>query len=417
MNMPTINIIKPNAEILEIEPPVNITESNPTFSALLMELSAGVTDQTRKLVTPTVLNELNTQQLTATNENISSLKADQGNKIVPSTLWVDLPDKQTIMTNEKNLPTEKNILNTNKQSTVEIGVIENLKMHNENIGIETELISKFSASVYQQNITQALKGLNSPELLTTTQMVATAIKPVIQIEKSKSEIQAETSFDDANIPLSQIKKIEKQQQEPVTAKTEIKDKSINNEVARDKTVISQSEGIATTTVTPKTNLFNLGNFQSLFDNQPVGTKHPDSVLQVPVSAITQSDADNIIKTIVLNLKNEISEMKMKLHPENLGELNLKVRMEESKATVKIEVPHTAVKTIIESHMPQLRDSLLARGIDVQQIDIFTSGNSASFNNHKKQNDNPNNAAAYNELVEEAEESIKMLGYNTIEYLI
>ena len=113
-----------------------------------------------------------------------------------------------------------------------------------------------------------------------------------------------------------------------------------------------------------------------------------------------------------------SEMKIVLHPEALGEVTVRVQVEEGKVTAKMDVQQVQVKNTIEANMPQLREALTSRGLTMESIEISTAQNGladgTSKQHQNKQGKKYNNGF---DLVEEEMEVVKMYGYNTVEYTV
>jgi hypothetical protein len=144
----------------------------------------------------------------------------------------------------------------------------------------------------------------------------------------------------------------------------------------------------------------------------LGAARPES--RAPELARTL--VDQVVKALQLEIKGPVSEMRLHLEPESLGELALRVRVDEGKLQARIEVTQPAVKAIIEGNLPQLRQSLAAQGIQMDRIDIATQDRSLSRGNsegsggrERRRGSKPDES-----LVEPAVQAARMLGYNTIE---
>jgi len=107
-----------------------------------------------------------------------------------------------------------------------------------------------------------------------------------------------------------------------------------------------------------------------------------------------------------------------LKPETLGELALKVKLENGSMSAQIDVSHASVKATLESHLPDLRAALQSRGIDVRTIDVYTQTNSSSDSGGQTSSRSPSNGRRRNasDIVERYQRS-RQMGYNTIEIVI
>jgi flagellar hook-length control protein FliK len=135
--------------------------------------------------------------------------------------------------------------------------------------------------------------------------------------------------------------------------------------------------------------------------------------------LLQSVPDQVAREISLKLLDKVSEMKLVLKPESLGEVSINVRMEEGAMVARINVNQNQVRSALEANLPQLRDALTSRGIQVDRIDVLTSSNSSSRESQSQSRDKSRGSSKRRADVEgvEAYESTRFLGYNTVEYLI
>ncbi len=132
----------------------------------------------------------------------------------------------------------------------------------------------------------------------------------------------------------------------------------------------------------------------------------------------QSVMDQLSKHVALAVDEKSSQMKLLLKPESLGEVTLHVKVEEGRVSTHMEVQQPQVKAVIESNIPVLREALSSKGLTVENINVFTtqySLNEKSTQHHQQRS----NTKSYLKLhqTDETEEQSKMLGYNTVEYVM
>jgi flagellar hook-length control protein FliK len=163
------------------------------------------------------------------------------------------------------------------------------------------------------------------------------------------------------------------------------------------------------------------NFQQGFENilnnkaNEISRKEPDSINK---SLDSQKIIDNIIKNITQSMHNGKMEIEVKLIPENLGKMTVKVSMEEGNLSANIEVKYPEVKHIIETNLVRLRNDLQQNGVNLEKINVFLSdqrqfeGNQNRYLNTKNQNSN----GIQDFKVEEEFDYVRYLGYNTIEII-
>lgn len=76
--------------------------------------------------------------------------------------------------------------------------------------------------------------------------------------------------------------------------------------------------------------------------------------------------------ISLITRQGIQNAEIKLHPEELGSLHIKLAMIDEKMDLHMTVAHNVVKSVLELALPQLRTSLEEQGITLQQTNISDS---------------------------------------------
>lgn len=95
--------------------------------------------------------------------------------------------------------------------------------------------------------------------------------------------------------------------------------------------------------------------------------------------ISKADIVNqIVKKADIILREGHQEIIMKLEPESLGKLNLKVIMENGQITAKFVAESQQVKEVIESSFNQLKDALQEKGVNVQSFSVTVGQDSSGF---------------------------------------
>ncbi len=91
-----------------------------------------------------------------------------------------------------------------------------------------------------------------------------------------------------------------------------------------------------------------------------------------------------IRTSIFNLKDGFrSEAKIRLQPESLGSVRINLVTENSNVCAKIVVDNLTTKQIIQSNLPQLKESLSQQGLNLEKLDISLGGESSnSFSDAK-----------------------------------
>lgn len=147
--------------------------------------------------------------------------------------------------------------------------------------------------------------------------------------------------------------------------------------------------------------------------RPAGVKTPFLSPELSRSVLGQ-----IARGMELQIAGKVAELHLRLEPETLGKVGLRVRMEEGRLQAQIDVSQPAVKAALESHLPQLRQALTSQGINVDRLDVFTRGESFSREaagghqgkgRHRPEQDVQGQDTGY--------EATRSLGYNTIELVM
>jgi flagellar hook-length control protein FliK len=127
--------------------------------------------------------------------------------------------------------------------------------------------------------------------------------------------------------------------------------------------------------------------------------------------------DQVIRGMELNINGKSAEFHIRLEPESLGEVGLRVRVDEGRMQAQIDVSQPAVKAALESHLPQLRQVLASQGIDVDRIDVFTQGDFSRDTPDGNEWKSRRRGAREADEHENGSESARQLGYNTIELIM
>ena len=168
--------------------------------------------------------------------------------------------------------------------------------------------------------------------------------------------------------------------------------------------------------------------RAIAEAEPGALKAPSGLTEVrkpdhiPAEAIksetVRSMMEQLSKGVAVAVNENRSEMKLILHPEALGEVTVRVQVEEGKVTAKLDVQQVQTKNTIEANIPQLREALTSRGLTMERIEISTAQNSLADGTSKQQQNRSGKRSKNGfERVEEEEDVVKMYGYNTVEYTV
>ncbi len=150
----------------------------------------------------------------------------------------------------------------------------------------------------------------------------------------------------------------------------------------------------------------------------VGTRVP---LNQP--ALPDDFAKNLMVKISdevkLQIEGKMSEVRVMMKPESLGELSLSVTMHEGKLVALMDVTQSAVKNALEAQLPQMREALASQGIEIHRFEIV-SGSETQFQRQSEgsafRQQHRSRRQMDVEVIEDPD-GMKYLGYNTVEYII
>ncbi len=86
----------------------------------------------------------------------------------------------------------------------------------------------------------------------------------------------------------------------------------------------------------------------------------------------------IRENIEINKLTNSNKIVLKLEPEFLGKISVKMLVEAGELTAKFMVENSYVKTYLENHLSGLENNLVAKGLNVSNISIETENNSFEF---------------------------------------
>lgn len=131
-------------------------------------------------------------------------------------------------------------------------------------------------------------------------------------------------------------------------------------------------------------------------------------LSMPVN-LSQWQA-SLTEQIVMLTRQDIQTAEIKLHPQELGSLHIKLAMHDDNMQLHMMTAHAVVKGVLESALPFLRTSLEEQGITLQQADVSDfsmmndSQHSAMFNQAKSHRPAALASSETNEQVVSVEQS-------------
>lgn len=122
---------------------------------------------------------------------------------------------------------------------------------------------------------------------------------------------------------------------------------------------------------------------------PVAEKTSDSVFSSMLSHELQSNAGEFVKTGLITLKdNNTGSIKLILHPEQLGNVKIKLDLSEKVITGKIIVSSEEAFVAFKDSLESLRQAFISSGFENAGLELSMSGNGSSEQNPRNQDKNP-----------------------------
>jgi len=104
----------------------------------------------------------------------------------------------------------------------------------------------------------------------------------------------------------------------------------------------------------------------------------------------QDVIDQITDYMKLNIKSDATELDMKLNPESLGTLHIKVAAKEGVITAQFTAPNEEVKAILQSQISELTSKLEQNNVKIEAVEVTVE--SHAFEENLEQNQNKNDQA-------------------------
>ncbi|WP_168735547.1 flagellar hook-length control protein FliK [Cohnella fermenti] len=127
------------------------------------------------------------------------------------------------------------------------------------------------------------------------------------------------------------------------------------------------------------------------DTAAAGAK-PALPAQVPVQQFSQQIGNYLVRQFVLSGGNGITEARITLTPEHLGQVDVRLSMQDGQLTAQFLTHSGTAKDLIENQMGLLRSALQNQGIQVEKIEVvqqpYEASESASFLGDQDRGSNP-----------------------------
>ncbi|MFZ5352080.1 MAG: flagellar hook-length control protein FliK [Bacillota bacterium] len=203
-------------------------------------------------------------------------------------------------------------------------------------------------------------------------------EPKVMFDSQKHRVYQSEVNEDTTVKVNN----EAETQNIKVKETELK----NNAQSDDKIVVEEKQGreIKTDSSSTKQNDSFAVKLDSILKQNDIKTNSAENVeraAEIPKTEIVKQ----IVRKAEVILKDGKSEMNMKLEPEHLGKLMLKIVVEKGQVEAKFVAESYKVKEAIEANFNQLKDMLQDKGISVQSFSVSVGQEGREFNNNNNMN--------------------------------
>lgn len=224
----------------------------------------------------------------------------------------------------------------------------------EGLNIDSEEFKKAVAELQtQQNEESAVS--DEPKAETFASDNKTLIQPEMKnVEKKDEKFSDKISFENERPETAELKNFSVQTKD-----------SGNNEAELDK-----KEDFSRDEKTPEIKETPVSFSQNLL-TQTQNALNASKEIETFSTKDAEQIMDQITESIKVSINTENTEINMKLHPESLGNVNIKVTANgEGTLTAQITAQNESVKAVIESQAMVLKENLEAKGITVEAIEVM-----------------------------------------------
>ncbi len=155
------------------------------------------------------------------------------------------------------------------------------------------------------------------------------------------------------------------------------DSQNNNQNSQGQMLLNNNNQNVTLEANSSQDIFNVSDI--LNNNRIFNSSLPKT--QVLKNINTSDVVAQIMEKIKVSIKPEVSEVKILLRPEQLGEVSLKIATQNGIVTAQFIAESQKVKEIIEDNFNQLRDMLAEQGVNVGELEVNVSSNNKEQNQY------------------------------------
>jgi flagellar hook-length control protein FliK len=259
------------------------------------------------------------------------------------TLNIDI--KQNFQDTKDNVKMQNTAVKDEMAEKIKVVSVDSEKIINREEKIEITLDYENNAKE-KIDLKESIKSIKNEEIVKSTENIE--IKTIYTAEKNEIS-----------------EKITEKEQTITTVKTEKKEiieKSEINFFEKEKENFEKENSLSNTYLNSSENKVEIRNFE----------KQPAIYSKKEIEN-SYAQVENMIK---MNFNADTKEMRLKLYPEDLGEVEVKISIEKNIMKAEFLVENEKVKEMIESRFTDLKNALLEKGISTSEINVNISGGSS-----------------------------------------
>ena len=165
-------------------------------------------------------------------------------------------------------------------------------------------------------------------------------------------------------------------------------------VAEKQDVVSTASSAASPTAT-------LAPIVHLAPPQPAATVATAPVLSQPLG--THEWQQNLSQHITLFTRQGQQTAELRLHPEDLGQVQISLKLDDNQAQLQMVSPHSHVRAALEAALPILRTQLAENGIQLSQSSVSSEGFAGQQQSSSGQQQHASRSGQHGGFNEESEE--------------
>ncbi|MCH5260684.1 MAG: flagellar hook-length control protein FliK [Lachnospiraceae bacterium] len=169
----------------------------------------------------------------------------------------------------------------------------------------------------------------------------------VSVQKDGETVQVKVTVDDA----SGAKSVQEEVTDAPKAEVQVSHKMRERDASADS---GRGEGNA---------------FLQAFDKPAEVTETPAPVSEGYQSAQTEDIMNQIMDYMRINLKADVQEMELQLHPASLGTVNVQIAAKDGAITAQFTTQNEVVRAVIETQLVQLKQQFEEQGIKVDAVEV------------------------------------------------